>query len=304
MGRLGYDKYYVQGGDWGGIIAACMGQLDSAVAPAPGPGRILGLHLNFITPADPLMPLYYAAASVLPPSWVFSPDDVGRAGLPASALALRLLDISGYMHEQATRPETLAAALVDSPVGLAAWIVEKFAGWSDMTGHDGNVTSKFPIDWLVSNVQLYWATGAAASSLRLYRESLDSPRFTAAMHAAVDTTTAVADFPFEMLRVPEVFARHRFRDLVSYTRMPRGGHFAALEEPALLAADVRKFVAGMEAAHGEASAGEAARRAALAASKVERAPKQGKGSGRAEGAKPQAAEATSWPGRSKPADRK
>jgi pimeloyl-ACP methyl ester carboxylesterase len=212
MRRLGYDRYAVQGGDWGATISAGIGHLD--------PAHVAGVHLN--------MTAFLPAPT----------DPDADAGLSAEELSdveqMRAWRSEGsaYMLLQATKPQSLAFGLADSPAGLAAWIVEKFQAWSDC---DGDIESRFTRDEILTNVMIYWINNAVDSSLRLYRERrLESwtPR--------VDVPVAVAVFPKEMSRLPRKWVEP-FCNVTRWTRMPRGGHFAALEEPDLLAADVRAF---------------------------------------------------------------
>jgi pimeloyl-ACP methyl ester carboxylesterase len=142
---------------------------------------------------------------------------------------------TGYQQIQGTKPQTLGVALNDSPVGLAAWIVEKFRTWCDC---DGNPDRIFTKDELLTNIMLYWATQTAASSARIYYESRHptSP----ASNRKIEVPTACADFPKEIIWSPRSYVALRY-NLVRWTPMPKGGHFAAFEQPELLVNDVRAF---------------------------------------------------------------
>ena len=215
MERLGYEEYGAQGGDWGAII--------SRVLAANYGDRVIGLHLNFVTGG--------------PPGGTANPEE----GVPAEELELRAAKVasfaneSGYSGIQGTKPQTVGYALNDSPAGLAAWIVEKFHGWSD---HDGDVESAFTKDELLTNITLYWVTGTATSSARIYYESRNTPRTRPGGYLEVPTAAAV--FPEEINFTPRKWAEANY-NIVRWTRMPRGGHFAALEEPELLVDDIRAF---------------------------------------------------------------
>lgn len=213
MARLGYQRYGAQGGDWGGIISRLI-----ALNDAP---HVAGLHLNFcIAPA----PAGGANAT---------------EGVPPNELR-RMQERNAYMENerayqqiQGTKPQTLGYGLNDSPVGLAAWIVEKFRAWCDC---DGNIESKFSKDDLLTNVMIYWVTGTATSSTRIYYENrVATPR-----QERVAVPTACALFPKEITTPPRKWVEARY-NLVRWTEMPRGGHFAALEQPQLLVDDVRAF---------------------------------------------------------------
>lgn len=216
MATLGYGRYAAQGGDWGASVSAWLARLHSE--------RLVGIHLNLV-PAR-------------------KPDGDAFDGLTAEELtrldqARRFRDEgAGYQAIQGTRPQTLGYGLHDSPVGLLAWILEKFHAWGDCAG---DVVGRFGRDDLLTNVSIYWVTGNITSSLRLYCESRRSGRFVGAgLDARVEVPTACALFPGEIYRPPRRWAEAAFR-VEQWTEMPRGGHFAALEEPELLVDDIRTF---------------------------------------------------------------
>jgi pimeloyl-ACP methyl ester carboxylesterase len=211
MTALGYERFGVHGGDIGAGIATWMAVLH--------PGRVVGLHLNFI-------PGSYAPAQDAPPSAVEQSFLDRRA---------RWSDESGgYAHVQRTRPLTLAYGLADSPVGLMAWIGEKFAECCDPTSARSD-------DTLLTNVSIYWFTNTIASSVRMYLESRYTPlKFE--LGARLTTPTAIAHFPFELPLPPRSWVE-RVYPVVRWTQMSKGGHFAALEQPDALSADVGDFFA-------------------------------------------------------------
>lgn len=208
MRRLGYTKYFAQGGDWGAIITTAIGLNDTA--------NCLAIHLN--------MPI------VMP-----DPQTMGDlTDQEKSALAglQHYTDVdSAYAKQQATRPQTLGFGLADSPSGQAAWILEKFWAWTDCNGHPENVLSR---DEMLDNVMLYWLTNSGASSARIYWES---------MHAVnrdpVMIPTGISMFPKEIFRCSKRWAEKRFQNLVYWNELGKGGHFAALEQPALFIDEVR-----------------------------------------------------------------
>jgi pimeloyl-ACP methyl ester carboxylesterase len=216
MTGLGYERFGAQGGDWGATVSTRL-----ALA---FPERVAAIHLNYV-------PGSYAP-HLGPGSRPLSPDEqkfiAGRD---------RWHDEEGaYGHLQASRPRTPAYALNDSPVGLLAWIVEKFRNWSDC---GGDVESRFSKDELLANVSLYWLTRTIGSSMRLYAEARAVPlAFRAGERVGVPC--AVARFPKEAPMPPREWVERAY-DVVRWTEMPRGGHFAALEAPELLAEDVREF---------------------------------------------------------------
>ena len=208
--ELGYARYGVQGGDWGGIISSKMA--------ATYPQAIAGAHLNFVIAPPPAQP-----------------SDEDRAA--AAQRDLFQAAETGYSNVQGTKPDSLTIAQSDSPAGLAAWVVEKFRTWSDC---GGDVQSRFSKDALLTNIMFYWAPNSAASAARIYFEARADPG--AFRYAKVEVPTAVAVFPAEPWRVPRSWAEPRF-NITRWTEMPRGGHFAAMEEPELLATDIAEFFA-------------------------------------------------------------
>ena len=212
MARLGYSRYGAQGGDWGAQVTTRIGGFD--------PEHCAGIHLNM-----PLAP---------PPADPGSLTEDEQADLAAFQAFQR--DESGYSNEQMTKPQTLGAALNDSPAGLLAWIVEKFRTWSDS---DGDPENCFTRDQLITNVMLYWATQTSTSSVRLYWESRHSGAW-AQPAQYVSVPTGVGRYPKEPLRWPRSWVERQY-NVTHWHVMPRGGHFAAMEQPALFAEDLREF---------------------------------------------------------------
>ncbi|MBV9352835.1 MAG: alpha/beta fold hydrolase [Mycobacterium sp.] len=211
MQRLGYDRYGAQGGDWGAAVTTQMGR---------NRGHCVAIHLN--------MPI------ARPPAGTSTePTEEEKQAFAAFAHHRRWG--TGYSKQQSTRPQTLGYGLVDSPVGQLAWIVEKFWEWMDCGGHPENVLRR---DELLDNVMLYWVPGTGASSARLYWESFGS----FAGGGRVEIPTGVAAFPKEILRAPRPWCEAVY-NITHWSTMPRGGHFAAFEQPALFVDDVRSFFA-------------------------------------------------------------
>jgi microsomal epoxide hydrolase len=211
---LGHSRFATQGGDWGATISARLGYAH--------PDKTIGVHLN-------LMPLARDVAAI--------PITTPQERQYVEELKHWLREESGYAIQQGTRPQTLAYALTDSPAGLAAWISEKFRAWSDC---GGDVDTVFSRDHLLANISLYWLTGAIGSSFWPYyaRAHGDWPIPTG---ATVDVPTGYAQFPREILRPPRSLAQRVFTDIRRWSEMPRGGHFAAMEQPQALAEEIRAF---------------------------------------------------------------
>jgi pimeloyl-ACP methyl ester carboxylesterase len=215
MARLGYQQYGAQGGDWGALIAAPLAILD--------PAHVAGIHLNMC---------------VAPPPPGVSDPTAGLTPVEQERLRARAnfpVEETGYSTEQGTKPQTIGAALNDSPVGLAAWIVEKFRTWCDC---DGNPETRFTKDELLTNITLYWVTQTATSAARLYYETRHANTMFPAQR--IEVPTACAQFPKEIVYSPRRWVEARY-NLRRWTEFPKGGHFAALEQPDALVGDVRAF---------------------------------------------------------------
>jgi pimeloyl-ACP methyl ester carboxylesterase len=210
---LGYRRFAAQGGDWGAFITSLLG--------ANHAERVAGIHVNLLA----------VRRDQTPPA---EPSATEKAYLVELANWLR--EETGYMQIQSTKPQTLAYGLSDSPAGLAAWIVEKFRTWSDC---GGDVERRFSKDTLLTNVMLYWVTGAVGSSFWPYYARAHSA-WPISEKRPVKVPTAYASFPKEILHPPRAWAEGVY-NIQRWTAMPAGGHFAALEEPEALAADVRAF---------------------------------------------------------------
>ncbi|MEA2846045.1 MAG: hypothetical protein QOG78_1326, partial [Rhodospirillaceae bacterium] len=185
---------------------------------------VLGLHLNMIglRPGIDLRKTKFSAAEQ---AWL------GKVQAERD-------EKTAYQRIQATRPQTLGVALTDSPVGLAAWIVEKFQAWSDC---GGNPLSRFSMDLLLDNIMVYWLTGTAGTATWLYRGVTQQQNRALPEGQRVETPTGFAAFPADLAQPPPKEWIERSFNLRRHTEMPKGGHFAALEEPDLLVEDVRAF---------------------------------------------------------------
>ena len=216
MQELGYRRFGAQGGDWGSVVSIMLA-LDQAE-------RMIGIHLNYI-----------AGRFLLGGSLNAQPEEEIATTYLGHLRAWWDAE-GGYSHEQATKPQTLGYGLNDSPVGLAAWIIEKFRTWSDCAGE---IESIFTRDEVLTNIMIYWVTQSAASSARLYFESRQKPLGLSRSNR-VELPVAVAVFPKEIAMPPRALAE-RGLNIARWTVMPKGGHFAAMEQPELLANDLREF---------------------------------------------------------------
>ncbi|MGZ4707928.1 MAG: epoxide hydrolase family protein [Acidimicrobiales bacterium] len=206
MARLGYDRYFAQGGDWGAMVTASIGWHDV--------DHVAGIHLN--------MPLAIPDVSDPPTAEEQSALDSFTRYTTVEA---------GYSTQQSTRPQTVGYGLVDSPAGQAGWILEKFYAWTDCDGHPENVLTR---DELLDNVMLYWLPATGASSARLYWESFNDIDFT-----PVEVPVGCSIFPKEIVRMTRHWAEGRFPDLRYWNELDKGGHFAAFEQPEAFVDEVR-----------------------------------------------------------------
>ncbi len=208
MLRLGYDEYFAQGGDWGAAVTAAIGMQNL--------GNCQAIHLNMVIvepdPAtmDDLTPLEQSALAGMQH---YSDHD------------------SGYSKQQSTRPQTVGYGLSDSPVGQMAWILEKYWAWMDCDGHPENVLTK---DELLDNIMLYWCNASAASSARLYWES-----FNELSRDEIVLATGCSVYPKEIFRASRRWAERRFKNLIHWNELDKGGHFAAFEVPETFIKEVR-----------------------------------------------------------------
>jgi epoxide hydrolase len=218
MEELGYSQYGVQGGDWGAGISRELGRIR--------PERVIGVHLNLIPGGgathepteDELAPLEPAERERTIASW--------------QRLQAFTKEKQGYADLLSTRPQTLAYGLTDSPVGQLAWIAEKFKEWTDPD-------SAIDRDQLLTNVMLYWLTGTAGSSGRIYYERAHADYWGQPDGPSV-APTALADFPYDNF-IPLRWVAERTNNIVRWTSYDRGGHFPAMEQPELLIGDIRAF---------------------------------------------------------------
>lgn len=215
MRALGYERFFVQGGDFGAGVGSALALRH--------PDRVRGLHLNYI-------PGSYRPT--LPPGT--EPTAQEQTYLKEAA---SWSDREGaYSHVQRTKPQALSFALTDSPAGLAAWILEKFATWADCEGDLG----RLPRELLATNLTLYWATKSIATSIEFYRDVAQQP-FKLAPAERVSVPCALARFPREAPLPPRSWVERGY-NIVRWTELAHGGHFAAIEQPQLLATDLRAFI--------------------------------------------------------------
>ena len=218
MEKIGYERYAIAGGDWGAIINRHLAN--------NYPERLIGLHSNMMLAGPP-------------------EDEEQRNAVTEEESAARtargsyMQNERAYQQIQGTKPQSLGYGLNDSPAGLAAWIIEKFHGWTDMPqGAEGDLDNYFSKDELLTNISIYWFTQTITSSTRIYYENSKSPVQKPIEY--IDVPTGAAIFPAEIFITPKAWAEAAY-DLRHWTVMPRGGHFAALEQPQLYIDDLYTF---------------------------------------------------------------
>ncbi len=215
MLELGYTKYAAQGGDIGSGISTRLAM--------NYPEHLIGLHLNYVS--DSFKPAYYDENNLS--------KEVIQYNEELDAWAQKE---AGYAYIQSTKPLTLSYGLNDSPIGLCAWIIEKFNSWSD---NDGNIENVFTKDELLANVSLYWFTQTIHSSVRIYNENSKNP-MVFKKNNYIKVPVAYTQFPKELSKPPKEFLSKGY-NIQRWTVMPKGGHFAANECPDLIAEDLREF---------------------------------------------------------------
>lgn len=212
MMRLGYNAYFAQGGDWGSAVT-------TAIA-IQNKGHCAGIHVN--------MPNVRATKEALE-----NPDAGDKRALAGAQYYQQWG--AGYSKQQSTRPQTLGYGLVDSPVGQAMWVIEKFYEWTDCDGHPENVLTK---EELLDNVMYYWWQGNGASSGRLYWESFNQA-FSPDKDNTVKLPSGCSIFPKEIVPAPRSWAEKRYKNIVYWNELDKGGHFAAFEQPELFISELR-----------------------------------------------------------------
>nr|ALO17566.1 juvenile hormone epoxide hydrolase [Scylla paramamosain] len=239
MKRLGYEKFFVQGGDWGSLIVTDMATLY--------PENVLGIHINMALISTTGRMLKAILGSVLPAGLVVDAKDQHKV-YPMWEKTSMFLRETGYLHIQSTKPDTIGAAVNQLPVSLAVYILEKFSTWTHKENPhlpDGGLLQPdfpIPLDQILDNICVYWFTGSITSSMRFYAEYFGKVLTRTIDNIPVRVPTGIGAFPQELGVDPKNFLAHKFYDIVTYRDHPAGGHFAAMERPHLLASDIHTFV--------------------------------------------------------------
>lgn len=238
MLRLGYERFYVQGGDWGSSVGSAMATLC--------PDNVIGFHSNMLLIRTPMSMLKECVASVWPSLFVFKEHQ--SFFFPAAAKWANVLLETGYMHLQASKPDTIGLALTDNPVGVAAYVLEKFLTWTDPKCRSA-AERGWPAfdrtfrDAILDNIMIYVLSSSMTSSMRLYAESFAGAQSRLGL-ARVPTAvpTACARFANDVQHSMDWQLQEKYRNIVQSTYHRSGGHFAAMEQPDLLFGDLVEFI--------------------------------------------------------------
>ncbi|XP_065160490.1 juvenile hormone epoxide hydrolase 2-like [Atheta coriaria] len=234
MLRLGHSKFYIQGGDWGSMIASYLAAVYK--------DHVLGVHCNMCLVSTPLAWIKRFAGVLYPPAIV--DKKYQDRYYPLGSWFRNMLAESGYYHIQATKPDTVGVGLNDSPAGLAAYILEKFTTLTDPAYQkriDGGLHKDFRYENLLDNIMIYWITNTMTSGMRIYAESRRSD----IQRVPIEVPSACANFRHELFYTPEAVLRDRYVNLVQNTHYDFGGHFIAMQMPDILAADIFSAVEKM-----------------------------------------------------------
>ncbi|CAH1641781.1 unnamed protein product [Spodoptera littoralis] len=229
MKRIGYTKYYVQGGNYGAKIGSVMATLF--------PDTVLGFHTNTPSVTWSPMAIFYALFGTIWPNFIVEPSLADRM-YPLSQYLSTIMQETGHFHMQATKPDTVGIALSDSPAGLAAYILEKFSAWTDRENKqaiDGALLQKFSLTHLLDNVMIYWTTNSITSSMRHYTEHM---QLWTLDRVPTDVPTWGIKFKYNLCFQPDSILRLKYRNYLHSSIVEDGGHFAAMELPDVLADDI------------------------------------------------------------------
>ncbi|XP_030388437.1 juvenile hormone epoxide hydrolase 1 [Scaptodrosophila lebanonensis] len=240
MLRLGYKKFFIQGGDWGSVIGSNIATLY--------PENVLGYHSNMCNNFSPKSLVKGIFASFIPNFFVSS--EYADFFFPKSRELSYLLEESGYFHLQATKPDTIGSALSGNPVGLAAYILEKFSTWTNASYRslpDGGLKRSYKLDALLDNVMIYYLTNSITTSQRLYAEAYSSAQRDLRLERVPTTVpTGCARFKSDIMHFLDYQLQDKYKNLIHSSYHKQGGHFAALEVPKVLHSDFIEFVQKVE----------------------------------------------------------
>lgn len=240
MQRIGSQQYYIHGGDWGAIIGSQMATLF--------PKNILGYHSTMCFTSTPLAMVKTFLASFYPS--FFIDEQYVDYFYPYTPHIWTFLEENGYMNIQATKPDTVGVALSNNPIGLAAYILEKFSTWTDKRNRNqkhGGLNNTIHIDKILDIIMIYHTTNSITTSMRLYKETFSNQDSKTLDSQKVTVPSACARFKQDIRHVSDFVLKDKFVNLIQSTYHDMGGHFAAMEVPSVLAKDIFDFVFMIEA---------------------------------------------------------
>lgn len=243
MFRLGHSKFYLQGGDWGAVIASNMAALY--------PKNVIALHSNMCTAQNKFAMLKdWIKSAVIS---LFHSDEHQEFFKAPSELFEHIMEETGYMHLQASKPDTIGIALSNNPVGLAAYILEKFSTWTNIEYKhlpDGGLTQRFSLDALLDNIMIYYITNSIATSQRLYAENFSKSQQSIRLdRVPIKVPSGCTRFYHDLLHFTDSHLKTRYTNLIHSTYHKDGGHFPAMELPELLYADFIEFIEKLKPAN-------------------------------------------------------
>ncbi|XP_053672901.1 juvenile hormone epoxide hydrolase 2-like [Anopheles nili] len=240
MTRVGFNKFYIQGGDWGSLIGNYMATYFQE--------DVLGVHLNMCSIQTPMSWPKTMLASLKPS--LFIEEKYTDYYFPLSTKFCDIIEETGYMHIQATKPDTIGSVLQGNPIGLAAYIIEKFSTWTNPAYRnlaDGGLEKYFTLDALLDNIMIYYLTDSITTSQRIYAEAFAADEMKKEVDRIPTTVPAAcAKFRYELLQQIDWVLKDHFTNLVQSNHFDDGGHFAAMQLPEVLYKDVVKFVASLQ----------------------------------------------------------
>ncbi|XP_066261557.1 juvenile hormone epoxide hydrolase 1-like [Euwallacea similis] len=241
MDIVGFDRYYVYGGDWGSSVVNHL--------TANYPEKVIGMHSTLCVNFSPLAYLMFTIGHFWP-SLIYEENETQLCYRKQNGLMF-ILEETGYFHIQATKPDTVGVALKESPMGLAAYMLEKVITLTNpdfKDREDGGLLEKYTMEQLLDNIMIYWLSESIISSMRIYAEAFTNfdLEFKHNQNVKIYTPVGCARFPHEINLTPRSILTQRLKNLVHLTQYDRGGHFAALEEPDLFANDLYLFVEKVE----------------------------------------------------------
>lgn len=236
MMRLGFEKFYVQGGDWGSMIGANIATMF--------PENVLGYHSNMCVADSPIAHTKMVIASFWPSMFIKNEKMISWT-YPFTPKFMNLLQESGYMHIQATKPDTIGVVLQNNPLGLAAYIIEKFSTWTNLEYRnraDGGLEKYFTLDAVLDNIMIYYLSNSITTSVRIYKESFIENVAYNIGRVQTLPPTGCAHFKHELMHLPEFVLKDKYVNLIQDSLFDDGGHFAAMQLPKVLYEDFFSFV--------------------------------------------------------------